>query len=188
MENLKNFLIILICLFLSSCSLFDGINKDGWEYVGEKDYSRALSVFREDYSSFPDSVEIVSGLAYTYFIYEQNDSAFKYLKESETLSAESDYTLFVTILYYRYSDYAKASSAYRTFVSKYNPSFNLYVINDVIRTNSMHKMGLSVEYLREDYQYVYDVLKVVSSISDSLDITTDENRFLMIEYINQLEE
>lgn len=193
MENRKNFIVvfsILLILFFYSCSLFNQNENlsDGWVYVKEKDYATALKKFRLDYEKNPDSLDIVVGMFYVHFVYGQNDSAKKYLTESFKISENDDKNLFIGSLYYREKDYDSCNFFYEKYVEKNSPFYDPYLISSVIKSNSFHKIGLSCEYLTKNYQFVYDVLKTITNISDSLDINKDEDRIIIFDYINKLEE
>lgn len=193
MENRKNFIIIFLILFLTlfhSCSLFNQDENilDGWIYIKEKDYATALKKFRIDYNKFSDSLDIVVGMFYVHFVYGRNDSAKKYLSESFKISINDDKSLFIGSLYYREKDYDSCNFFYEQYIEKNSPFYDPYIISTVIKSNSFHKIGLSSEYVRKNYQFVYDVLKTITKISDSLDINKDEDRIKIFDYINKLEE
>ncbi|MEO0237753.1 MAG: hypothetical protein ABIN35_05920 [candidate division WOR-3 bacterium] len=196
MENRKNFIIVfsiifsIVSLWFNSCSLFnkDKNLSDGWVYVKEKDYATALKKFRFDYNKFPDSLDIVVGMFYVHFVYGQNDSAKKYLSESFKNSENDDKSLFIGSLYYREKNYDSCNLYYEQYVGKNSPNYDPYIISTVIKSNSFHKIGLSSEYLTKNYEFVYNVLKTITNISDSLDINKDEDRIKIFDYINKLEE
>ncbi|MEO0289008.1 MAG: hypothetical protein ABIN39_00980 [candidate division WOR-3 bacterium] len=193
MENRKNFIVIFSIVFILlfySCTLFnqDENLSDGWVYIKEKDYATALKKFRLDYDRFQDSLDIVVGMFYVHFLYGQNDSAKKYLTESFKISENDDKNLFTGSLYYREKNYDSCNFYYEQYVGKNSPFYDPYIISTVIKSNSFHKIGLSSEFLTKNYQFVYDVLKTITNISDSLDITKDEDRMKIFDYINKLEE
>jgi tetratricopeptide (TPR) repeat protein len=192
MENRKNFiivfLVVLIFLFYS-CTLDQEENlSDGWVYVKEKDFATALKKFRFDYEKFQDSLDIVVGMFYVHFVYGQDDSTKKYLSKSFEISENDDKNLFIGSLYYREKNYDSCNFFYEKYVEKNSPFYNPYLISTVIKSNSFHKIGLSCEFLTKNYQFAYDVLKTITNISDSLDINKDEDRMIIFDYINKLEE
>jgi len=189
MENYKTLLIILILLFLS-CSLFQSeeVFNDGWTYVKDKDYATALKKFRIDFKDNPDSLDIVCGLFYVHFVFQINDSTKYYLNKSIDIDPDNNKTLFVGGLYYREKDYDSCNYFYEKFVQKNSPLYDPYIFGTTIKTNSFHKIGLSSQYYKENYQFVYDVLKTITDISDSLDLSLTENKLILFDYIKNLEE
>lgn len=190
MENSKTILILLLLLLISSCSLFSPKEnlEDGWVYVKEKDYANALKKFRIDYEKYPDSLDIICGMFYIHFLYGKEDSAKKYLEKSFENSKEDDKTLFIGGFYYREKDYDSTNYFYEKYVEKNSPLYDPYIISTTIKSNSFHKIGLSSEYLTKNYQFVYDVLKSITDIPDSLDVNNEADRIKIFEYINGLEE
>ncbi|MGE3062145.1 MAG: hypothetical protein AB7T10_00715 [bacterium] len=169
-----------------ACSILDPLSEDGWTYLKQENFSKAHAKFLQDFSSFPDSLDIVGGLSYTFFAFGERDSAKYYLDLSREIETDNNISLFVSTMYFR-DEPESASGRYRTFVSKYS-SFPLYAVRDVVKSNTIHKLGLSIEIQRDSFDYAYSILKRITSIDDSLDMNSDEDRFLIIEYINSLEE
>jgi len=179
-------LIFFLLILLSSCSIIDPLSDDGWVYIRNNDFSRAHAKFLNDYKEFPDSLDIVGGLSYTFFVFDQNDSAKYYLDISKKISTENNFAIFVSLLYFR-DEPETVSINYRTFVSNYTV-FPLYAIRDAVKSNTIHKLGLTNEIKRDSFAYIYSVLREITDISNSLDVSNSSDRFIMIEYINDLEE
>jgi len=186
MENSKTVLTFLLLIALFSCSIIDPLSEDGWVYVKEKDFSKAHAKFLNDYKDFPDSIDITGGLSYTFFVFDQKDSAKHYLDVSNEFDSENNFSIFVSLMYFR-DEPESCAREYRKFVSKYS-SFPLYAIRDAVKSNSIHKLGLTNEIKRDSFGFVYTVLKRITDISDSLNIESSADQFEMIEYINRLEE
>ncbi|MDD3802810.1 MAG: hypothetical protein PHW02_00295 [bacterium] len=186
MENNKTLLIAFVLIAIAACSLVNPLSEDGWVYVKEDNLSKAHAKFLEDFSRFPDSLDIMGGLSYTFLVFNEMDSSKHYLDLTRAKEKDNNFFIFASLLYFR-DEPDSASFQYRKFVSKYS-SFPLYAVRDAIKSNTLHKLGLTTEILRDSFDYAYGVLKRITEIDDSLNMNLDEDRFLVIEYINSLEE
>lgn len=171
---------------LASCSMLDPLSEDGWTYVKDGDFSKAHAKFKKDFSSFPDSLDIAGGLSYTFLAFGERDSAKCYLDLSRGMESGNNFSILVSVMYFR-DEPESVSRDYRIFVSKYS-SFPLYAVRDAVKSNTIHKLGLTAEVRLDSFEYAYSVLKKITDISDTLDMSNDEDKYLVIEYINSLEE
>ncbi|HAV91599.1 TPA: hypothetical protein DCW38_00195 [candidate division WOR-3 bacterium] len=186
MENRKIILILAVILIITSCSFIDPLSEDGWTYLKNNDFAKAHARFLRDFSDFPDSLDIVGGLSYTFFAFDERDSAKYYLDLSREIEPDNNFSIFVSLMYFR-DEPESVSKNYRAFVSKY-AEFPLYALREAVKSNSLHKLGLTNEIERDSFSYIYNILKRITDISDSLDTESSTDRFIMIEYINDLEE
>lgn len=186
MQTNKTALIIL-ALLMMSCTLFMQ-ERDGWHYIYTGDIVSAHKEFLRDYAYAPDSVKHSAGLAYTYFLMDQPDSARVYIDVSSALSSTSGYTLFACLQYARFNDAVMADTVYDDYIDRFGYDRTGFIIDSVISNAYMHKMGLISKYEKGDYDFVYDALKQLTSIPDTLDVQSVQDRAIMLDYIEKLEE
>lgn len=182
MENNKIALII-IALIVVSCSIIT-LDSDGWQLLKRGEINLAHREFLRDYAYEPDSVRYAAGLGYTYFLMSLYDSSLVYIDICYDLDAQSNFTYFSSLVYYSRFDVQKADTVYRDFVEENGTEIDEFVIDSFITSNEIHKMGLMSIYRNGDYSYVYNVLKNISSIPDSL--TMPDESALLPDYIESL--
>ncbi len=168
-----------------SCSLFVK-ERDGWHYIYTGDTVAAHKEFLRDYAYEPENAKHSAGLAYTYFLMNMPDSSEVYIDISAANDSESPYTYFAALQYARFNDAVMADTVYDNFIIDFGYEKTGFVIDSIITESYMHKLGLISKFEKPDYGFVYEALKAMTSISDTLDTLKVEHRAIMLDYIEKL--
>jgi len=187
MENHKLIAFLAIIFLLSGCGLFNS-PQTGWDYIYLEDPVTALTMFQSEYNENPQDVKTVSGLAYTYFLLQEEDSSRIYTEKSAEIDSISKYTIFSSLIYSRFYSIEQTDRWYRKYIETSAVSNIGFYIDSIISNGSMNKIGLSGEFLLEEYDYAYSIMKQISSISDSLDMNLQADKAILWDYISRIAE
>lgn len=186
MENRK-VLTILFFLILAGCTLFIQ-PQDGWEYIYVGDPISALREFTSAYNEDQADAKISAGLSYTYLLLDENESSGVYAEKAAEADSSSKYTIFSQIAYTRFNEPGSTDLWFRKYVSENGYTVLGFYLDTIISNGSVYKLGLSGEYISGEFDYTYEIMKKISSIPDTLDMSSDGDRVLLWDYISRISE
>jgi len=187
MENHKLIAFLTIVLLLSGCGLFNS-PQTGWDYIYQDDPVSALTMFQNAYNENTHDIKAVSGLAYTYLLLQEEDSSWIYVEKCSEVDSTSKYTIFSSLIYSRFYSLEQTDRWYRKYISTFAVSNIGFYIDSTISNGSMNKIGLSGEFLLEEYDYAYSIMQQISSISDSLNMNLQTDKAILWDYISRIAE
>lgn len=184
MENNK-IALMLIVLAIMSCT-FLTVERSGWYYIKHNDVHTAHREFLRDYAYDSGDVGNTAGLAYTFFMLKKPDSSLVYVKQSIALKPDTSITYFVSVNYYHYYGPDSAFAYYSDALEQYGYIKAGQFIDSVVSWPDLHKLGLVSGYETGMYDSVYSILRRISDIDTTLNMSDSSDRIILLDYINRL--
>lgn len=186
MENSK-VLIVLLVILIGGCSIFTQ-PEDGWEYIYLNDPVSALTEFSSAYGEDPSDAKTAAGLSYAYLLLDENESSGVYASIAAEADSSSKYTVFSLIAYTRFNSCTEIDPWFKKFIADAGYTALGFYLDTIISNGSVYKLGLTGEFINEEYEYSYGIMKKISSIPDTLDMGTEDGRKILWDYISRISE